>query len=58
MPFESTLVRWPGLAAWVFAPIPPDRAPTAAGPFGRGPVVGVVYGVTWRTSVWRDRESS
>ena len=56
MSFEATLVRWPGPAAWVFAPIPAEDAPSTAGPFGRVPVVATVDGTTWRTSVWRDRE--
>lgn len=55
MSFESTLVRWSGPAAWVFAPIPAEHAPSTAGPFGRVPVTATVDGVTWSTSVWRDR---
>ena len=57
MPFESTLVRWSGQAAWVFAPVPPDQAPTFAGPFGRVPVTATIDGMTWQTSVWRDRNN-
>lgn len=53
---ESTLIRWQGLSAWVFARVPQDQAPTSAGPFGRVPVTATVDGSTWATSVWRDRE--
>jgi hypothetical protein len=56
MAFETRLLRWSGPAAWVFAPVPPEEAPDVApGSFGRVPVVATVDGVTWRTSVWRDR---
>ena len=55
MPFETTLVRWPGAAGWVFAPVPVEHAPETAGPFGRVPVTATVDGRTWATSVWRDR---
>ena len=55
MPFETTLVRWPGPSSWVFAPVPDELAPAAAGPFGRVPVVATVDGTRWRTSVWRGK---
>lgn len=55
MEFETTLVRLPGPTAWVFAPVPDEHAPPAAGAFGRAPVLATVDGVTWATSVWRDR---
>lgn len=57
MPFETTLVRWPGAGGWVFAPVPDEHAPDAAGPFGRVPVTATVDGLTWATSVWRDRRA-
>ncbi|MCM0677967.1 DUF1905 domain-containing protein [Micromonospora phytophila] len=53
--FVATLVRWPGTGGWVFAPVPDEHAPDAAGPFGRVPVVATVDSRTWSTSVWRDR---
>lgn len=56
MTFEATLVRWPGPASWVFAPVPAEHAPAAAGAFGRVPVTATVDGMTWSTSVWRDRQ--
>ncbi|SDD16211.1 protein of unknown function [Geodermatophilus telluris] len=55
MPFDATLLRWPGAGGWVFAPVPDEHAPEAAGPFGRVPVTATVDGRTWPTSVWRDR---
>ncbi|MGY1728794.1 DUF1905 domain-containing protein [Geodermatophilus sp. SYSU D01062] len=55
MPFDVTLVRWPGAGGWVFAPVPEEHAPETAGPFGRVPVTATVDGRTWSTSVWRDR---
>ena len=57
MPFDATLVRWPGAASWVFAPVPPEHAPDSAVAFGRVPVTATVDGRTWSTSVWRDREA-
>ncbi len=57
MEFTATLVRWTGEGAWVFAPVPEEHAPERAGPFGRVPVVAVVDGRQWATSVWRDREA-
>jgi hypothetical protein len=55
VPFEATLVRYPGPAAWVVVPVPEERAPPTAGPFGRTPVIATVDGTTWSTSAWRDR---
>jgi hypothetical protein len=57
MTFEATLVRWPGAGGWVFAPVPDEHAPAAAGPFGRVPVIATVDGRTWATSVWRDKSA-
>jgi hypothetical protein len=57
MEFETTLRRWPGPAAWVFAPVPEEHAPTFAGPFGRVPVTATVDGQSWQTSVWRDKSA-
>jgi hypothetical protein len=55
VPFDATLVRWPGAGGWVFAPVPAEHAPETAGSFGRVPVTATVDGRTWSTSVWRDR---
>ncbi|HET6919144.1 MAG TPA: DUF1905 domain-containing protein [Jiangellaceae bacterium] len=57
MGFEATLRRWSGPAAWVFAPVPEEHAPSVAGPFGRVPVVATVDRHTWKTSVWRDKSA-
>jgi hypothetical protein len=54
--FDATLIRWDGPSAWVFAPVPEEHAPPAAGAFGRVPVVATVDGRTWRTSVWLGRD--
>jgi hypothetical protein len=56
MAFEATLIRWP-TGTWVFAPVPEEHAPDAAGPFGRVPVIATVDGHTWATSVWRDKSA-
>jgi hypothetical protein len=55
VPFDATLVRWPGAGSWVLAPVPAEHAPETAGSFGRVPVTATVDGRTWSTSVWRDR---
>lgn len=57
MPFRTTLRRWPGPSAWVFALIPDEYAPDHAGAFGRVPVVATVDEHTWATSVWRDKSA-
>lgn len=54
--FEALLFRWDhGPGSWTFVRVPEEQAPGTAGAFGRYPVVATVDGVTWRTSVWRDR---
>lgn len=54
--FDATLFRWDdGPGSWTFVRVPEEHAPDTAGAFGRFPVVATVDGVTWRTSVWRDR---
>jgi hypothetical protein len=55
--FTAALVRWPGASGWVFAPVPEEHAPDAAGPFGRVPVIATVDGRRWATSVWRDTKA-
>ena len=57
-PFRSTLVKYPGKGGWVFAPIPKKHAPPTTRPWGRTPVVAIVDGHEWTTSVWRDSKSS
>ena len=55
--FTGELVEWDGPAAWHFVRVPEVHAPDFAGAFGRVPVVATVDGVTWATSVWRDKSS-
>jgi hypothetical protein len=56
-PFEATLFRYSGKAAWFFAPIPKRVAPPVTRPWGRTPVHATVDGVSWETSIWRDTKS-
>ncbi len=56
MAFDAELRRWPGPAAWVFAAVPDQHAPDAAGAFGRVPVLATVDERTWKTSVWRGKD--
>jgi hypothetical protein len=53
--FESKLFRIPGKGGWVFAPVPEEHAPTETLGWGRTPVRATVDGVSWDTSVWRER---
>jgi hypothetical protein len=53
--FEATLWRYRGKAAWFFAPVPAELAPTWTMGWGRTPVVATVDGHTWETSVWRGK---
>lgn len=54
-PFTATLYRYKGKSTWTFAVIPPALAPPATRPWGRTPVTATVDGITWDTSIWRDR---
>jgi hypothetical protein len=56
-PFKSTLRRYPGKGGWTFAEIPKKHAPPVTRPWGRTPVVAIVDGVEWTTSIWRDSKS-
>ena len=51
--FDAELVKWDGPAAWYFVEVPAPHAPDFTGAFGRAPVIAVVDGRTWSTSVWR-----
>ena len=53
--FSSTLFRIEGKGGWTFAPVPQHLAPSASEAWGRTPVVATVDGLTWKTSVWRER---
>jgi hypothetical protein len=52
-PFKSTLFRYAGKGAWIFAPVPKKIAPPVTRPWGRTPVRATVDGVSWDTSIWR-----
>lgn len=53
--FESRLFRTPGKGGWTFATVPTELAPPVTEGWGRTPVIAVVDGRTWKTSVWRER---
>ena len=54
-PFTARLFRYPGKGGWTFAPVPETHALPATQPWGRTPVTATVDGVTFETSVWRDK---
>lgn len=56
MKFTARLFRYPGPGGWTFAKVPEKHAPPATAPWGRTPVVAIVDGREYRTSVWRDRK--
>ena len=53
--FRSTLFLTPGKGGWTFAPVPEELAPPVTEGWGRTPVVAVVDGSEWKTSVWREK---
>ena len=53
--FTGELFRYPGPGGWHFVPVPEELAPRATHAWGRTPVRATVDGVTWDTSVWRER---
>lgn len=53
--FTSTLFRVPGKGGWTFATVPERHAPSRWLAWGRTPVMAVVDGRRWRTSVWREK---
>ncbi len=55
--YTGELVEWDGPAAWHFVRVPEPLAPDFAGAFGRVPVIATVDGITWTTSVWRDKNA-
>jgi hypothetical protein len=55
VPFETTLMRYPGPGGWTFALVPDEHAPPVTAGWGRTPVTATVDGKTWETSVWRDK---
>lgn len=53
--FRAKLFKWHGAGGWHFAPVPEKHAPLATHAWGRTPVVAVVDGHEWKTSVWREK---
>jgi hypothetical protein len=53
--FHAVLFRWPGKGGWTFAPVPDAHAPPVVAAWGRTPVIAVVDGHAYETSVWRDK---
>ena len=53
--FTAELFRIPGKGGWTFAPVPERCAPSTTLAWGRTPVIAVVDGHRWKTSVWRER---
>lgn len=53
--FTAKLFKVPGPGGWTFAPVPEALAPPVTEGWGRTPVVAVVDGRRWETSVWRDK---
>jgi hypothetical protein len=56
VPFKAKLFRYPGPGGWTFAKVPKTHAPPVTEGWGRTPVRADVDGVSWETSVWRDRK--
>ena len=56
MRFQAKLFRYPGPGGWTFAIIPKKHAPPVTRGWGRTPVVAIVDGKKWETSVWRDKK--
>jgi len=53
--FTTTLFKYPGPGGWTFAKVPAKHTPPATHAWGRTPVRATVDGVSWDTSVWRDK---
>jgi hypothetical protein len=49
------MFRYPGDSGWHFVVVPEKHAPLATHAWGRTPVVAIVDGAEWKTSVWRDK---
>ena len=53
--FTSELIRYPGKGGWTFAIVPEEFAPRVTHAWGRTPVRATLDGVSWDTSVWREK---
>ena len=51
--FTAKLWRYKGAGGWHFVDVPEKHAPSPTHAWGRTPVVAVVDGHEWNTSVWR-----
>jgi hypothetical protein len=54
--FKAKLFKWPGAGGWHFVAVPEKHAPLATHAWGRTPVMAVVDGHEWKTSVWRGKD--
>jgi hypothetical protein len=54
--FKSRLFKYSGKGGWHFAPVPERFSPPVTHGWGRTPVVAVVDGYRWKTSVWRGKD--
>ena len=54
--FTARLWRYPGKGGWHFVTLPDKYAPPVTHGWGRTPVLAVVDGHEWKTSVWRDKK--
>jgi len=55
--FTGKLFKWSGPSAWHFVLVPEKHAPLATHGWGRTPVLAVVDGHEWKTSVWKEKAS-
>jgi len=56
--FRAKLFRYPGKGGWTFVRVPARLAPGATHAWGRTPVLAIVDGHQWKTSVWRGKDGS
>jgi Domain of unknown function (DUF1905) len=54
--FSAALFRYPGAGGWHFVQVPDRYAPPVTHAWGRTPVIAVVDGHEWKTSVWRGKD--
>ena len=54
--FTGTLWRYAGKGGWHFVTLPDKYSPPVTHGWGRTPVVAVVDGHEWKTSVWRGKD--
>jgi hypothetical protein len=54
-PFTTTLDRIPGKGGWTYVTVPKRLTPPITRAWGRTPVLAVVDGAAWETSVWRSK---